>query len=434
MKIYLALGTYFIFISFALAQLSPGDLSDPHTHLTGIKNCTKCHELGKKVIPAKCLDCHVLLKERIQSGKGLHSRTEFSNCTECHSDHQGKEFDLIWWKEGKDNFDHSKTGYLLEGKHLSLDCRKCHNSKNIADKQKYLSQNKNLDKTYLGLEKDCLNCHHNEHRSQLDDRCLQCHDLNGWKPASLFDHNRSNYPLRGKHTSVNCILCHKKIEDKSNDRDQDYLKFTGLTFKNCSDCHRAPHHGRLGSSCTKCHKVTGWIGLSVTNFDHDRTRFPLRGKHRGITCNKCHHSSQSINRTSEGQCSSCHNDYHQGQFNQRPQKGACDECHTVEGFIPAKFSINQHNETNYPLVGAHLAVPCNLCHQRNYRGTIRYRFSSTECESCHRDPRLLASPCWPCRKYPLDKISCTQRWSGCSVLIGRYKLSHNSSSGSNAWL
>jgi hypothetical protein len=37
-------------------------------------------------------------------------------------------------------------------------------------------------------------------------------------------------------------------------------------------------------------------------------------------------------------------------------------------------------------MGAHLAVPCNLCHQKNYRGTTRYFFSSTECQSCHRDP------------------------------------------------
>ena len=47
------------------AQISPGDLAQPHAHLEGMSNCTKCHILGEKVSNDLCLDCHTELKTRI---------------------------------------------------------------------------------------------------------------------------------------------------------------------------------------------------------------------------------------------------------------------------------------------------------------------------------------------------------------------------------
>jgi hypothetical protein len=85
-------------------------------------------------------------------------------------------------------------------------------------------------------------------------------------------------------------------------------------------------------------------------------------------------------------CSDCHQDYHKGQFIKRSQKGACEDCHTVEGFKPADFTMAEHNQTNYPLEGSHLAVPCLRCHQRTYKNTERYTFKTTECTVCHSDP------------------------------------------------
>jgi hypothetical protein len=386
MKIILRFAILILSISVVSAQLSPGDLSEPHEHLEGLKNCTKCHEIGKKVLPGNCLSCHELLNERIAAGEGLHAREEYQHCVECHSDHQGTNFELIWWKEGQNNFNHAKTGYTLQGKHLAVDCIKCHNPENITDKQKYMSQKKNLNKTFLGLDTKCNSCHLDEHRGQLDTQCAICHDFNAWKPAPLFDHNRTRFSLTGKHRSVDCIFCHKKIKDKSNDQDPDYLKFSGLTFSNCSNCHRDPHGGRLGLSCTKCHTSAGWKGVVNKNFNHDLTRFPLKDKHQGVTCDKCHRSNRSLKNWTINRCGSCHKDYHQGQFYHRQQKGACEECHTEEGFLPTNFTVEQHSLTKYPLQGAHLAVPCNLCHQKNYKNTIRFNFSSTECSSCHRDP------------------------------------------------
>ena len=80
-------------ISFRLsAQLSPGDLSNPHSNLEGISNCTQCHVLGNKQTNEKCLACHTEINERISSKKGYHSSSEVKGkqCFSCHSEHNGK--------------------------------------------------------------------------------------------------------------------------------------------------------------------------------------------------------------------------------------------------------------------------------------------------------------------------------------------------------
>ena len=83
----------------AFAQLSPGDLSQAHSHLEGLSNCTKCHEIGKKVVATKCLSCHSILKERIDNKKGLHANVGYEDCFDCHSEHHGRKYQLIYWQD-----------------------------------------------------------------------------------------------------------------------------------------------------------------------------------------------------------------------------------------------------------------------------------------------------------------------------------------------
>ena len=70
MKIFLF--CFFIY-SFTFAQISPGELTTAHADLEGLSNCTKCHELGEKVLNSKCLDCHSEIKSLITFGEGFHS-------------------------------------------------------------------------------------------------------------------------------------------------------------------------------------------------------------------------------------------------------------------------------------------------------------------------------------------------------------------------
>ena len=391
----------FLFLSANLpAQLSPGDLSQPHAAFEGLKNCTKCHQIGEKVSAEKCLDCHGILKERINSNQGLHAQTGYDDCVLCHSDHHGKNFELIFWKNGQNNFDHLKTGYELKEKHSDLNCRQCHQSKNIIAQDKFKKNNKDLDKTFLGLEQNCLSCHSDEHHGQLSRDCLTCHQMSGWKPAPNFNHDRARFQLIGMHRSVPCVSCHPKTADRSSGNQIEFLKFSRLAFNNCNDCHKDPHNHRLGNQCSLCHNTTGWKSVKDKSFDHNRTRFPLQGRHTNLTCEKCHRQNRSLKQIKFNFCRDCHADYHQGQFLHRLQKGACEECHSVDGFRPAKFTVDQHNRSKYPLEGAHLAVPCDFCHQKTFQGTLRFKFESVTCSICHADPHQGTA-----NQYVLEKNS-----------------------------
>ena len=100
------------------AQISPGPLSRAHAKLEGSTHCLDCHDPEKGVAADKCLGCHKPLQERVAAGKGLHARPEYRDCKTCHVEHQGVEYELVWWgKAGKKAFDHAQTGHPLAGKH-----------------------------------------------------------------------------------------------------------------------------------------------------------------------------------------------------------------------------------------------------------------------------------------------------------------------------
>jgi hypothetical protein len=390
----------------SMAQLSPGDLSNAHAFLDGVENCRKCHGADQNLAPDKCLSCHTFLAERNKTGLGLHASAAFSDCGTCHVEHQGRAYDLVFWKDGQNNFDHALTDYKLEGKHTSLECRKCHQAKNIVIKDRLLAQKKNLDRTFWGLNRECLSCHADEHRGQLAQTCLDCHSMAGWKPPVNFSHDKAKFVLTGRHISVDCDKCHPVIVDNRSVEDKDYLKFTNLTFQNCLDCHKDTHDNKFGQNCEGCHNTSGWQNVSRGQFDHSKTLYPLEGQHISVDCAKCHAQGKSFKGLQFDRCQACHSDFHQGQFAGRESKGACEECHTVTGYEPAKFTIEQHQTTRYPLTGSHLAVPCIACHKEEGTGktqSIQFKFENMHCYGCHNDPHegrldkfISASGCESC--------------------------------------
>ena len=110
----------------ANAQISPGSLAAVHSHLEGMSNCTKCHELGDKVTNAKCLACHTELKARVDQNKGYHVSSEVrgKNCTNCHSDHHGVNFQIL--RFDKEKFNHNLAGFALTDAHAKKTCKDCH--------------------------------------------------------------------------------------------------------------------------------------------------------------------------------------------------------------------------------------------------------------------------------------------------------------------
>ena len=369
------LAVIFSFVIFkAKAQISPGELSKAHAELEGILNCTQCHVLGGKASNNKCLACHDEIESLTTQNRGYHASTEVNNqqCTSCHSDHHGRNFDMARLEE--DNFRHRLTGYELTGQHQKIDCRECHKPDLIAD-----NSLKNNESTYLGLETKCLSCHTDYHQKTLTNDCIDCHNTMEFSPAANFDHSKTEFALRGKHSDVDCIDCHQK-ETRNG---QEFQRFSGIKFAECINCHEDPHENKFGTNCTDCHKEESFnVTGSMAYFDHTKTGFELHGKHLGVDCRQCH-TSRFTDPLPHNTCAACHRDFHRSQFTERGITPDCAECHTVNGFEVTLYTIEDHNKSNFPLEEAHLATPCFSCHKPDNKWT--FKAVGERCVDCHED-------------------------------------------------
>ncbi|MCB2204041.1 cytochrome c3 family protein [bacterium] len=390
-RFYLICVVFFFPLLQTHAQLaSPGKLSNAHSKLEGVNNCAKCHNFGEKSFRENCLDCHKEIAVRVREKRGYHFYTRKLECSKCHKEHHGRKFELVRWNPEK--FDHRQTGFLLEGKHDGLDCRKCHRPENIHAKDIRSKGKSIMRSTYLGLSTDCANCHEDEHRGQLKN-CESCHSQKDWKDVS-FSHARARFALEGRHSSVACGKCHPEKDDgKSRNGDTKYLQFRGIAFGNCTACHEDHHKGAYGKDCTQCHSPAGWKQLRIAegSFDHSKTDFPLEGRHAAVQCMQCHTGGDfgKFAGADLSHCNVCHEDYHLGQFAGREDARDCSGCHTVAGFSPALFPAEKHAKTRFPLRGAHEAIPCIRCHVETTidgKATLRFHWEALRCQDCHKDP------------------------------------------------
>ena len=361
---------------YSFSQISPGPLSKAHTHLEGINNCTACHTLGEKVSNQKCLECHEFLKSRVDKKLGFHSSREVKgkDCFKCHSDHHGLKFEMIRFDE--DLFDHDLSGYKLEGAHKEVDCNECHKDDNIID---YEIADKEY--TYLGLTTECLLCHEDEHKNTLPANCSKCHTFDAFIPASLFDHDDSNFPLLGEHKKIDCAGCHQPDVAGI---DEGYI-YRGLKFSSCESCHSDVHDDRLGSNCIACHTERSFRSFSGgKNFKHNQTRFPLRGKHKRAACKECHEIGKSYTtvfndywQSDFNECITCHEDIHEGKFGTD-----CRQCHNENSFnVEAMSKDFNHGMTEFPLEGKHVNVDCKSCHGSSMTESLPHSL----CLDCHDD-------------------------------------------------
>ena len=172
---------------------------------------------------------------------------------------------------------------------------------------------------FKDAKKECFACHERDdvHKRRFGTRCESCHNAKTWKD-STFNHDAdTRYSLRGKHRKVQCNDCH-----------------TGHLYKvklaqDCFSCHKKDdkHKETLGRDCESCHAESGW--RDPPRFDHDKTSFPLLGKHLKAECKACHKSQ--LFKEAPKDCFSCHqkDDKHQGTLGK-----ACADCHS--------------NQTRYP--------------------------------------------------------------------------------------
>ena len=171
---------------------------------------------------------------------------------------------------------------------------------------------------------------------------------------------------------------------------------------------RSPH-GALAIPCENCHNAASWRPIrAVPEFDHNKTKYPLRGMHEKVQCVQCH--SKPVFTNVGNTCRDCHADVHQ-----RKMGTDCAKCHTVLGWNIAVQQLKDH-QNRFPLLGAHAAVQCEDCHKGAAVG--QFQGLSTACNSCHmRDFQQAKSPDHVAGQFPQTCAQCHSfdSWLGATV-------------------
>lgn len=387
--------------------LMPGKVIRGHAKTEG--KCDACHvRFDREGQNGKCRECHKDVSSDIQGHLGYHGRIKEQSCRTCHTEHKGRDARIVVLDEKR--FDHRQTDYLLKGKHEDVACAKCH-----APGRKY--------REAPGI---CIGCHKKDdaHKGKLGGKCADCHTEADWKEAR-FDHDSTNFKLEDKHAKAKCKDCHKNNEFKNtpmacvachrkddkhkgrfgekcqschnarawddvqfdHDRDTRYVLrgkhrqakcetcHTGNPYREklqtaCVACHRKDdkHKGSLGEKCGDCHVERAW---NEARFDHNQSRFPLRGKHDEIECKACHKSP--VFRDTPMTCIACHkkDDKHKGSLGDK-----CGDCHGERNWKDHRFD---HDKTRFALFGKHRDVKCDDCHKDQ-----KYKNTPTACLACHK--------------------------------------------------
>jgi len=234
--------------------LAPGPLMIGHAKYEHA-DCLKCHEPAGGIPNSKCLDCHKEIKAHVELGNAFHGLMKAKPCIDCHKDHKGRSYDAVFVNQK--TFDHSKTGFMLDGAHSKTDCAKCHTEKRL---EKPIRQQEIL---YFGTTRSCNQCHKNDDihffKGKFKQKeCEACHSTQDWKPAKDFDHKRqTSYELIGAHAKHKCEKCHAR-QGAGNAR-YDWP----LESKQCLSCHKDHHGDRLSpkfrnGKCGVCHGQDSW--------------------------------------------------------------------------------------------------------------------------------------------------------------------------------
>ncbi len=351
------------------ALMSPGPLARAHAELEGLFNCQKCHEPGKRVTADRCLTCHKPVADRIARRRGVH-RDVRGDCVACHVDHAGRDGELRPFDTA--SFDHrAETGFALDGRHAdaSVSCSNCHKTR-----------------SFLTASPSCRTCHTDTHKGALGSACERCHSARDpfASARTTFDHAVTAFPLAGAHRSAACSACHKDAG------------YRIARFDTCTTCHKTPHEPRVSSACTTCHTTANWVSR---NFNHERTAFPLAGRHATTPCASCHKAPATRVKPPSATCAACHADPHKGGF-----KEDCSACHTEKGFSPASF--DHLTRARFALEAGHGGLACKACHKNLAapaatpvsKRTVDFRGLGAACATCHDDPHAneLGASCQTC--------------------------------------
>lgn len=333
------------------------------------KQCADCHKpenIKDQVIRKKKMTFLGLSTECLSCHKDYHQGNLPNNCINCHT------FDSF--KTSK-KFDHQTTKFPLRGKHSEVACLKCHpmEKKNGQEIQKF---------TGIAFN-NCTSCHKDVHENKFGPDCRKCHSEESFHQVAgikTFDHTKTDFPLKGKHASVDCKACHKVSLTAS------------IEHNRCSDCHKDYHKGQFTkqnpkSDCKDCHSENSYLETSFTIERHNQSAFRLEGAHLATPCIACHKKTEEWKFAGlEKSCTACHPNIHQQFMNEKyVPDGRCDKCHTVNDWEKVTFD---HKITTFELQGKHATINCRDCHFKKTNSNQPAQIFSElkpACDGCHTD-------------------------------------------------
>ena len=256
--------------------------------------------------------------------------------------------------------------------------------------------------------------------------CQTCHVSESFK-IIRFDHTTTDYPLEGRHESVPCLSCHV-VEN-----------FTKVD-QQCFSCHQDVHEAKLGPDCERCHTSQSWMIFDAEEI-HERTRFPLLGRHILVDCETCHTGMpQNDFALNSASCESCHQqEYLAAQSPNHISSGfttECESCHQMNSWRPA--FLPDHDALFFPIFsGAHRGewndcsichidpmnnsvFSCFSCHEHNqqamdsrHQGMAGYAYDSKTCLACHGSGEAGQFGEHDTQFFPIFSGSHTNQWDGC---------------------
>jgi hypothetical protein len=356
----------------------------PLLGLHRVIDCDACHNAARGNLafapPVTCEGCHLPLFELTTDPD--HVALGFpTDCAACHTE--------AGW--GRARFDHSLTQFPLTGAHRAVGCEECH-----------------AGGVYAGTSTDCASCHQADYDATSNPAhgsagfgadCVSCHSTAAWLGVS-YQHQR--FQRSGVHATLACSDCHGDGVYAGKDTA-------------CYSCHQSdyvgttnPNHAQAGYStdCTLCHGTSMWSGAV---FDHNQTQFPLTGAHQALLCDDCH--GDGVYAGKDTACYSCHQSDYVGTTNPNHAQAGystdCTLCHGTSTWTGATFD---HDQTQFPLTGAHQALLCDDCH-----GDGVYAGKDTACYSCHATTfQMATNPDHVAAGFQTDCSDChtTSTWAG----------------------
>ena len=251
-----------------------------------------------------------------------------TRCDACHS--------ASGWKPV--TFDHSHTGFPLEGRHLGVSCAGCHRSGDFR----------------AAVATSCVACHQDVHTGEFGTRCGSCHDSRDWQPLFTADaHRGTNFPLIGRHAALACEECHLNQRDR---------KFTRTTVE-CVGCHQADYartagtavdhvKAGFGTNCRTCHFPSTFRGASFPA--HEACFQIASGPHARIGCLDCHTSLSTISAT--GACAT--------------NTASCQRCHACGTVTPRHSDVSGFQCRDRKCYECHRFTASGIGRSR-FRGRIR---------------------------------------------------------------